>query len=103
VGEAAIGLALFAAPGLVVRLLLGAEIAGAGVPVARIAGIALVGARLACWSGPPRIGMLAYGAGVGLHLAVLGLSGVASGLLLWPAIAAHALLALALLLRRPGD
>jgi hypothetical protein len=100
VAEAATGLALLAAPGLVVRLLLGVELAGAGVPVARVAGIALVGLGLACWPGPPRIGMLAYGAGVALYLGYLGVIGPGVGLLQWPAVAVHALLTLALLLRR---
>jgi hypothetical protein len=98
--EAATGLALIAAPGLVVRLLLGVELAGAGVPVARVAGVALVGLGLACWPGPPRLGMLAYGAGVALYLGYLGLTGFGDGPLLWPAVAAHALLTLALPIHR---
>ena len=40
--EAATGLALIAAPEFVVRLLLGAELAGAGVPLGRLTGVALL-------------------------------------------------------------
>ena len=71
------------------------------MPVARVAGIALVGLGLACWPGPPRIGMLTYSVAVTLYLAYLGLTGAATGVLLWPAVALHALLSVALALR--GD
>lgn len=94
--EAATGLALVVAPALVVRLLLGSELPAAAVPVARVAGIALAGLGIACWPGPPRTGMLAYGAAVALYLAWLGLAGSATGPLLWPAVAAHVLLILGL-------
>jgi hypothetical protein len=100
VAEAVTGLALVVAPALVVRLLLGAELAGIAGPVARVAGIALVGLGLACWPGPPRTGMLTYSAAVTLYLAYLGLTGVASGLLLWPAVALHLILTVALSLSR---
>ncbi len=96
VAEAATGLALLVAPALVVRLLIGAETAGITGPVARVAGIALVGLGLACWPGPPRTGMLTYGAVVTLYLAYLGLTGVAFGLLFWPAVALHLILTVAL-------
>ena len=42
VGEAATGMALLIAPSLVGRLLLGEELAGIAIPVARVAGIALI-------------------------------------------------------------
>jgi hypothetical protein len=42
VGEAATGLALLLVPSLVGRLLLGEELTGVAVPVARVAGIALI-------------------------------------------------------------
>ena len=47
VGEAATGLALLVYPPIVVRLLFGAEIAGAGVVMSRIAGISLL--ALGAW------------------------------------------------------
>ena len=92
VGEAATGAALLAVPALVGRLLLGVELAGAAVMVARVAGIALIGLGVACWPGPPRTGMSTYGAGVALYLAYLGLAGGASGVLLWPAVVLHVVL-----------
>jgi len=42
ISEAATGLALLIAPSLVGQLLLGVEIAGIALPVARVAGIALI-------------------------------------------------------------
>ena len=92
VGEAATGLALLIVPALVGRLLLGEELTGIAIPVARVAGIALVALGLACWPANPRIGMLAYGAAVTLYLAYLGLTGSSTGLLLWPAVVLHAIL-----------
>ena len=72
VGEAATGLALVLVPSLVGRLLLGEDLTGVAVPVARVAGIALIGLGIACWPGPPLIGMLTYSALVTLYLASLG-------------------------------
>ena len=60
VGEAALGAALLIVPSLVGQLLLGTELTGVAVPVARVAGIALIGLGIACWPGPPRVGMLTY-------------------------------------------
>src|SRR5947207_12398712 len=47
--EAATGLALIAAPAIVVRLLLGAEVSGASIPLGRVAGAALLALGVACW------------------------------------------------------
>ena len=99
VGEAATGVALLIAPALVGRLLLGAELTGDGAAVARVAGIALIALAIACWPGTPLLGMLVYSAAVAVWLAYLGLSGAASGLLLWPAIVLHLVLS-ALLARQ---
>ena len=98
VGEAATGLALLIVPSLVGQLLLGAELTGIAVTVARVAGIALIGLGVACWPGPPRVGMLTYGAAVALLLAYLGLAGGLTGILLWPAVILHLVLT-ALLIR----
>jgi hypothetical protein len=92
VGEAVTGLALLIVPSLVGHLLIGAELTGAALIVARVAGIALIGLALACWPGPPRVGMLAYGALVALYLSYLGIRGDWVGPLLWPAVALHAIL-----------
>jgi hypothetical protein len=67
VAEAATGLALLIASSLVVQLLLGEQLAGVAIPVARVAGIALIGLGIACWPGPPLVGMLTYSALVTLY------------------------------------
>jgi hypothetical protein len=91
VAEAATGAALLIVPSLVGRLLLGEELGGVAVPVARVAGIALIALGVACWPGPPRIGMLIYSAAVTVFLAYVGLTG-GGGVLLWPAVVLHAVL-----------
>ncbi len=102
-GEAATGLALLVVPSLVGRLLLGEDLAGIAIPVARVAGIALVALGIACWPGPARIGMLTYGAAVTLYLAYLGLAGGVGGMLLWPAVVLHAILTVLLMRAPAGD
>ena len=94
--EAATGLTLMIAPLLVGRLLLGAESTGVAMPVARVLGIALIGLGVACWPGPPLVGMLTYSVAVTIYLAYLGLMGGFSGVLLWPAVVLHAVLTLLL-------
>ena len=69
VGEAATGMALLIVPSLVGQLLLGEELAGVAIPVARVAGIALIALGVACWPGTPLVGMLTYSAAVTLYLA----------------------------------
>ena len=98
--EAATGLALVLVPALVGRLLLGEELTGIAIPVARVAGIALIALGVACWPGTPRVGMLIYSAAVALYLAYLGFAGGLSGILLWPAVILH--LVLTALLARPS-
>ena len=92
VGEEATGLALLIVPSLVGWLLLGEELTGIAIPVARVAGIALIGLGVACWPGTPLVGMLIYSAAVTLYLAYLGIRGEWVGVLLWPAVAIHAIL-----------
>jgi hypothetical protein len=92
VGETATGVALLVAPSLVGRLLFGEDLEGTAVLVARVAGIALIGLGIACWPGPPLLGMFIYGAAVTLYLAYLGVIGAASGVLLWPVVVLHAVL-----------
>ena len=92
VGEAATGLALLIVPLLVGRLLLGEELTGVAIPVARVAGIALVALGIACWPGPPQVGMLTYSTLVTLYLAYLGFTGALTGVLLWPAVVLHVIL-----------
>ena len=92
VSEAATGLALLVVPSLVGRVLLGEELTGVAIPVARVAGIALIALGLACWPGTPRAGMLTYSGAVTLYLAYLGISGKWVGPLLWPAAVVHVVL-----------
>ena len=98
VAEAATGVALLIVPSLVGWLLLGEELTGVAIPVARVAGIALIALGIACWPGTPLIGMLTYSAAVTLYLAYVGLAGSSTGILLWPAVVLHVILT-ALLIR----
>jgi hypothetical protein len=97
-GEAVLGLILLAHPPVVVRLLFGAELPGAGMVMGRITGISLIALGVACWpgSGTARavLGMLIYSALVALYLAYLGIEGIWSGVLLWPTVALHGVLTL---------
>jgi hypothetical protein len=96
VAEVAIGMALLIVPSLVGQLLLGDPLVGIAIPVARVAGIALIALGIACWPGPPLIGMLIYSAAVTLYLAYLGFAGGFAGVFLWPAVALHAVLSILL-------
>jgi hypothetical protein len=96
VAEAATGLALLIVPSLAAQLLLGHVLVGIAIPVARVAGIALIALGIACWPGPPLVGMLIYSAAVTLYLAYVGIAGGISGILLWPAVALHAALTILL-------
>ena len=100
VSEAATGVALLILPSLVGRLLFGAELTGVSIPVARVTGIALIALGLACWPGseatdtPTRAlrAMMCYSLLATLYLAYLGIRGGWVGVLLWPAVAIHAIL-----------
>jgi len=111
VSEAATGVALVIAPSLVGRLLLGAELTGVSIPVARVTGIALIALGLACLprfergqpgsdagssSSQALRAMLCYSLLIALYLAYLGIGGEWVGGLLWPAVAAHAVLTILL-------
>src|SRR5437867_12355015 len=102
--EAATGLALIAASAIVVRLLLGAEISGASIPLGRVAGVALLALGVACWlarddtqSRAARglvVAMLMYNL---IAIAVLAFAGIGLGLhgvALWPAVVLHAVMAI---------
>jgi hypothetical protein len=92
VGEAFTGLALLIVPSLVGQLLLGEKLAGVAIPVARVAGIALVALGMACWPCSPRVGIMTYSALVTVYLAYLGLADGLTGVLLWPAVILHLIL-----------
>lgn len=105
-GEIATGVALLFAPSFVASLLLGEGLDGVALPLARVAGIALIGLGIACWPGPPLLGMLAYSAAVAVYLAYLGFEGGATGPFLWPAVLIHVILTALLsrsALQKPRD
>jgi hypothetical protein len=90
--EVGAGLALLIVPSMAGHALLGEQLTGVAIPVAHLTGIALVALGIACWPGPPLVGMLTYSALVMLYLAYLGLAGGSSGVLLWPAVVLHVIL-----------
>ena len=92
VSEAATGVALLIVPSLVGRLLFGEELTGVAIPVARVTGIALIALGVACWPGPPLVGMLSYSAAVTLYLAYVGFAGGLTGIILWPVVGLHLIL-----------
>ena len=102
--EAATGLALIAMPTIVVRLLLGAEISGASIPLGRVAGAALLALGVACWlarndrqSRTARglvVAMLVYNIVATAVLAFAGIGLGLHGVALWPAVVLHAVMAI---------
>jgi hypothetical protein len=89
--EAGFALALLIVPSLIMQLLLGEQLTGIAIPLARVAGLALIGLAIACWPGPPPVGMMTYCALVTLYLAYLGFTGY-TGVLLWPVVILHVIL-----------
>jgi hypothetical protein len=83
-------------PSPVGQLLLGTELTGVAIPLARVLGIALIALGVACWPGPPLAGMVIYGALVTLYLGYLGFKGPTIGILLWPAVILHVILTVVL-------
>jgi hypothetical protein len=97
IAEAATGLALLVLPSPVGSLLLGAELTGVSVPVARVTGIALVALAVACWPGATALcGMLTYSMLATAFLAYVGIRSKWVGPLLWPAVVLHVVLTILL-------
>lgn len=102
--EVVTGLALIVAPSVVARLLFGGDLSGPGQALGTLAGFGLLALALACWpardaagsAAPALRGMLLFSLLAALYLAYRGVVGGAVGLLLWPAAAFHAVLALLL-------
>jgi hypothetical protein len=99
--EAATGIALIISPQTVASLLLGADLAVAGIAVGRVAGIALLSLGVVCWmsrkdtnKSAVLAALLTYNLLVTAYLMYLGHGGTLVGILLWPAIAIHAVLML---------
>ncbi len=86
------------------------EIDGTATLLARFFGICLLALECACWPvaddgiGGARVlgALLIYNVVFALYLAYVGLSGGPTGVLLWPAVAVHALVALVLAGARRG-
>ena len=95
-GEALTGVILLAYPPIVIWLLFGEKITGAGVLMSRIAGICLIALGVACWpgSGTQRAfyGMVTYSTLAMLYLIYIGVRGEMVGVILWPAVVVHAIL-----------
>jgi len=97
--EAATGLGLILVPAMVVRLLLGAEISGASIPLGRVAGVALLALGVACWFASAEVqnraarglssAMVLYNLGVVFILGAAGLQSQPVGIALWPAVILH--------------
>jgi hypothetical protein len=97
--EAVTGLFLLALPHLVAKLLLGTDVSGVSIVIGRVAGIALVSLGVGCWLGRQEAGggwalsaMLLYNILATAYLAYVGIATEFVGLLLWPAVAVHAVL-----------
>jgi hypothetical protein len=104
IGEAGTGLALLAIPSTVILLLLGVEsVSAESLVIGRVAGAALLAIGVACWlawkdqgSAAQQgvlVGVLIYDVAAAGLLAYSGLSVGMQGVVLWPAVAFHALLA----------
>jgi hypothetical protein len=102
--EAPTGLALIAVPAFVVRLLLGADLLGAGIPLGRVAGVALLALGVACWRAQPDAqspaarglvsAMVLYNVGAVAVLGTAGLQLPSVGIALWPVVILHAAMSL---------
>jgi hypothetical protein len=111
--EVGTGLALLIAPVITVHLLLGAEISGAAIAIARVTAAALLALGVACWFARVDVqsraarglvgAILIYDLGAVLALGTAGIQLPTAGIMLWMAVALHAAMAIwcvALLLRR---
>ena len=102
--EVGTGLVLLFDPAFVIALLLGANASGVGIPLGRGFGIALLALGVAAWPGRSRTdgglpafrAMLLYNALIASYLAYLGAVVHVGGVLLWPAVGLHAVVALLL-------
>jgi hypothetical protein len=97
------GLGLIAVPSVVAHLLLNSEISGAAIPLGRVAGVALLALGVVSWlasydeqSCAARglvSAMLLYNIGAALILALAGIGSGFVGIVLWPAVILHTVMA----------
>ena len=111
--ELVTGLTLLVIPGVVIRVLIGADEGTTSTIVGRVLGGALLGLGIAGASARGRtperrivLAYLVYNVSTAAVLAAASVAGTANGILLWPVVAVHALLAVvllaALLVRTPS-
>jgi hypothetical protein len=102
--EIAAGCALVTGPGVAGRLLFAAKPEDVGIVFARFAGVGLLALGIACL--PPTatgsrrsalLGLLVFNFGVVILFTSVGVFTTLHGLLLWPAVALHGVIAAALL------
>ncbi len=97
------GLAALICPALVITLLLGSGMPSEALMVGRCFGIAILALGLACWPDARPdytrsfFAMLVYNVLIALYLIYLGAIAHVAGVLLWPAVALHTLIALILI------
>lgn len=93
--EIVTGVALVVSPVFVVTSLLAPVTSELIIPIARVAGIALIALGVACWAGWNRVAggafraLLTYNLLIAGYLAFLGTAGHLGGVLLWPAVVLH--------------
>ena len=98
--ELATGVAVIAAPGLVTRVLLSADLTPAGEAIGRVGGCALISLAIACWPrstgdhSQPIRALLFYNLVAACYLGYLGISGEFASPFLLPAAVLHGVLAL---------
>ena len=103
--EIGTGLALMLDPRFVVSLLVGPNTPVEEIPMGRLPGIAIFAFGLACWpsaghaesSASAFRGMLVYNVFIALFLVYMFKVGHLGGVLLWPGVALHAVVALLLI------
>ena len=97
IGEGGTGLVLLVYPQIVTRLFFGTEVTGVGIVMSRIAGIALIGLGVGCWTGRNASAfnstavraIFTYSLLVAIYLAYVGIATRLAGIVLWLAVAAH--------------
>jgi hypothetical protein len=101
--EVVTGAGLVVTPSLLARLLFGSEMNASGDLVGRISGVVMLCLAFGCWprafEGEDRQALaplLALSVFATVYLIYVGIGGVNVGVLLWPAAAAHLLLAILL-------
>jgi hypothetical protein len=95
---------LLTAPGVACRLLFATNPEGVGIALARFARVGLLALGIACLpstaAGSGRsalLGLLVFNFGVAILFAWVGVATTLHGVLLWPAVVLHAVIAVALL------